>query len=129
MFGKGWLTVSSSFFILISGNVLGDHGQWLDATDSDAYKEKVLKRALSGGGDTYFHERDMELQCYVSRRCLVVGIQGGGEVTQTLPYAKEFVWTFCSHKWQEYKSFSRKHLHPGISEHPRVTMVELSQHR
>ena len=29
----------------------------------------------------------------------VMGIPRGGEDTQTLPYAKEFVWTFCVHRW------------------------------
>ena len=42
--------------------------------------------------------------------------------TQTLPYVKELVWTFCTHRQRVHKNFGSEHLHP------RGTIVELSQH-
>ena len=47
---------------------------------------------LGGGGDVW-------LLFYHSMNAgSVVGIPWGGEDTQTLPYTKEFVWTFCIHR-------------------------------
>ena len=53
--------------------------------------------------------------------------------TQTLPYAKEFVWTFCTHRWQGHKNFRCECLHhwvqvlvPFANHHSETTWVKLS---
>ena len=51
----------------------------------------------------------------------VAGIPWGGTDTQTLPYAKEFVWTFCIHRWRGRKSFGLERCYS------RATIVEVSQ--
>ena len=30
--------------------------------------------------------------------------------TETIPYRKEFVWTFCSHRWRTHENFRHDHL-------------------
>ena len=50
-----------------------------------------------------------------------MGIPWGGVDTQTLPYAKEFVWTFCIHRWRGRKNFGLERCYS------RATIVEVSQ--
>ena len=50
--------------------------------------------------------------CHSMNTSSVVGISWGGGDTHTLPYAKEFVWTYCiQRRWGE-KNFGRKGSHP-----------------
>ena len=30
--------------------------------------------------------------------------------TETIPYRKEFIWTFCSHRWRTHENFGHDHL-------------------
>ena len=45
----------------------------------------------------------------------MVGISWGDGDTHTLPYAKEFIWTYCTQRWWRCKNFGHKHSHPGKS--------------
>ena len=51
--------------------------------------------------------------CHSLNAGLVVGgIPWHGGDTQSLPYAKEFVWTYCANGWWGCKNFGCEHPHP-----------------
>ena len=73
-------------------------------------------KILGGGGNLWM------VLCHSMNADSVVWIPWGGGDTQTIPYAKAFVRTFFTHRWQGHKNFRCACAHHNLS---LIHLVEL----
>ena len=52
----------------------------------------------------------------------MVATPWGGEITQSLLYAKELIWTFCTQRQRVSKNFGRKQSHMVKLSLPNITI-------
>ena len=52
----------------------------------------------------------------------IVGVPWGSGVTQTLLYAKELIWTYCTQRQRVSKNFGRKQSHMVKLSLPNITI-------